>query len=392
MSDNLQAHIISPQENLDLPIFKLIQMANSLLSGGVSDVEEKLDGQNITLTVINGRLQFFNKGLTPRRLAKAITGEQPGNVLSDMSKYSDPGLRSTFELVYKEIDNIFQSNVGLVEKVFKNGNFVIESSVMGPENKNTISYDKTYFRMIQYVSMYGERPDYSRFSDLNKKLNRSSVLNIGNAPILKYLGDSSQYDFIGDITSLAKSYGLTRKNTIGDLTLELTESYLRQHTYIPIGLVRDASRRLSQGNKSALSHRSFSNKDDWKAFQELEKRNTFVQAAIAPLETIMQRLAYDVFNSYKFELSDNVAGSSNDIKERVSQIIDASNNNNVKASSDTLLKIKDTVKRLNQLGLYEKDVEGIVFDYEDQKYKLTGIFTPINKLLGYFHYNEAEIG
>jgi hypothetical protein len=392
MSDNLQAHIISPQENLDLPIFKLIQMANSLLSGGVSDVEEKLDGQNITLTVINGRLQFFNKGLTPRRLAKAITGEQPGNFLSDMSKYSDPGLRSTFELVYREIDNIFQSNVGLVEKVFKNGNFVIESSVMGPENKNTIAYDRTYFRMIQYVSMYGEQPDYSRFSDLNKKLNRSSVLNIGNAPILKYLGDSSQYDFIGDITSLAKLHGLTRNDTIGDLTLELTESYLKQHTYIPIGLIRDASRRLSQGNKSALSHRSFSNKDDWKAFQELEKRNTFAQAAIAPLETIMQRFAYDVFNSYKFELSDNVVGSSNDIKERISQIIDASNNNNVKASSGTLLKIKDTVKRLNQLGLYEKDVEGIVFDYEDQKYKLTGIFTPINKLLGYFHYNEAEIG
>lgn len=392
MSDNLQAHIISPQENLDLPIFKLIQMANSLLSGGVSDVEEKLDGQNITLTVINGRLQFFNKGLTPRRLAKAITGEQPGNFLSDMSKYSDPGLRSTFELVYREIDNIFQSNVGLVEKVFKNGNFVIESSVMGPENKNTIAYDRTYFRMIQYVSMYGEQPDYSRFSDLNKKLNRSSVLNIGNAPILKYLGDSSQYDFIGDITSLAKLHGLTRKDTIGDLTLELTESYLKQHTYIPIGLIRDASRRLSQGNKSALSHRSFSNKDDWKAFQELEKRNTFAQAAIAPLETIMQRLAYDVFNSYKFELSGNVADSSNDVKERVSKIIDASNNNNVKASSGTLLKIKDTVKRLNQLGLYEKDVEGIVFDYEDQKYKLTGIFTPINKLLGYFHYNEAEIG
>lgn len=392
MSDNLQAHIISPQENLDLPIFKLIQMANSLLSGGVSDVEEKLDGQNITLTVINGRLQFFNKGLTPRRLAKAITGEQPGNFLSDMSKYSDPGLRSTFESVYREIDSIFQSNVGLVEKVFKNGNFVIESSVMGPENKNTIAYDKTYFRMIQYVSMYGEHPDYSSFSNLNKKLSRSSVLNIGNAPILKYLGDSSQYDFIGDITSLAKLHGLTRKNTIGDLTLELTESYLKQHTYIPIGLIRDASKRLSQCNKSALSHRSFSNKSDWKTFQELEQRNTFAQAAIAPLETIIQRLAYDVFNSYKFELSDNVDGSSNDIKERVSKIIDASNNNNVKASSDTLLKIKDTVKRLNQLGLYEKDVEGIVFDYEDQKYKLTGIFTPINKLLGYFHYNEAEIG
>ena len=392
MSDNLQAHIISPQENLDLPIFKLIQMANSLLSGGVSDVEEKLDGQNITLTVINGQLQFFNKGLTPRRLAKAITGEQPGNVLSDMSKYSDPGLRSTFEMAYKEIDSIFQSNVGLVEKVFKNGDFVIESSIMGPENKNTITYDKTYFRMIQYVSMYGEHPDYSSFSSLSKRLSMNKNLNIGNAPVLKYLGDASQYDFIGDITKLATLHGLTRKNTIGDLTLKLTESYLKQHTYIPIGLALDASRRLSQGKKAALSHRSFSNKDDWKTFQELEKRNTFVQAALVPFEEIMQRLAYDVFNSYRFELSNNVADSSNDIKTSVSQIIDASNSNNIKSTKLSLLRIGDTVKRLNQLGLYEKDVEGIVFDYEDQKYKLTGIFTPINKLLGYFHYNEAEIG
>tara|TARA_R110001599_G_scaffold21341_4_gene80088 strand:+ start:6118 stop:7296 length:1179 start_codon:yes stop_codon:yes gene_type:complete len=391
MSGNIQAHIISPQENLDLPIFKLIQMANSLLSGSVSDIEEKLDGQNITLTVINGQLQFFNKGLTPRRLSLAITGEQPGNILSDMGEYADPGLKKTFELVYREIDNIFQSNAALVEKVFKNGNFVIESSIMGPENKNTITYDKTYFRMIQFVSMYGNHPDYTSFSSLSKILSRSSSLNIRNAPILEYLGDSSQYDFVEDITNLAITNGLTQKNTIGELTQKLTESYLKQHTYIPIGLAFDASRRLSQGKKSALSHRSFSNKSDWKEFQELENRNTFAQAALFPLEEIMQRLAFDVFNSYRFELSDNVADSSSEVKARVAQIIDASNNNNIKTTSKCLLKIRDTIKRLDQLSLYEKDVEGVVFDYEDQKYKLTGIFTPINKLLGYFHYNGAEI-
>ena len=105
----------------------------------------------------------------------------------------------------------------------------------------------------------------------------------------------------------------------------------------------------------------------------------------------MQRLAFDVFNSYRFELSDNVADSSSEVKARVTQIIDASNNNNIKTTSKRLLKIRDTIKRLDQLSLYEKDVEGVVFDYEDQKYKLTGIFTPINKLLGYFHYNGAEI-
>jgi hypothetical protein len=392
MSDDLQSHIISPQENLDLPIFKLVQMSNALLSGGVCDIEEKLDGQNITLTVINGQLQFFNKGLTPRRLAKAITGEQPGNTLYDLSGYADVGLREAFETTYKEIDNIFQSNIELTEKVFKNGNFVIEAAIMGPENKNTISYDKTYFRLIQYVSMYGDHPDYTSFSKLSKILNQSTELNIDNVPVLKYLGNSSQYDFIGDITNLVSSHGLTHKNTIGELTQKLTESYLKQHTHIPIGVVSDASRRLSQGNKSALSFRSFSSKNDWKAFQELEQRNTFLQAALTPLEEIMQRFAYDVFNSYRFELSNNVENSSNNIKSSISQIIDASNNNNIKAADVTLLRISDTAKRLNQLGLYEKDVEGIVFEYENQKYKLTGIFTPINKILGYFHYKEAEIG
>ena len=74
------------------------------------------------------------------------------------------------------------------------------------------------------------------------------------------------------------------------------------------------------------------------------------------------------------------------------RIIDASNNNNINASNKTKLRIKDTIKRLAQLDLYEKDVEGIVFEYENQKYKLTGLFTPINKLLGYFHYEDAEIG
>jgi hypothetical protein len=239
--------------------------------------------------------------------------------------------------------------------------------------------------------MYGDHPDYSGFSTLSSRLNQSTKLNINSAPILKYLGNSSQYDFIDDITNLTISNGLTRKNTIGDLTQKLTEAYLKQHTCIPIGIICDASRRLSQGNKSALSHRTFSNKNDWKAFQELELRNTFAQAAIAPLEEIMQRLSFDVFNSYQFELSNNVIGSSNNLKDRISQIIDASNNNNIKAPAITLLRIKDTIKRLNQFDLYEKDVEGIVFEYEDQKYKLTGIFTPINKLLGYFHYGEAEI-
>tara|TARA_B100000131_G_scaffold319593_1_gene365828 strand:- start:113 stop:1291 length:1179 start_codon:yes stop_codon:yes gene_type:complete len=391
MLDNIQAHIIAPQENLDLPIFKLIQMGNSLLSGEIYDVEEKLDGQNITFTVINGQLQFFNKGLTSRRLAKAISGEQPGIKLCDMNKYKQKDLRDTFELAYNEINKIFQVNVGLVEKVFKNGRFVIESSIMGNKNKNTISYDKTYLRLIQYVSMFGDKHDYSNFSNLNNKLSASKKIDIGNVPLLNYTKNQHVYNFSRDILNITKLHGLTYSSTIGDLAQELTQAYLRKHTNIPIGIELDAARRLSRGNKSALSYRSFSSKADWKKFQELEERNTFVQAAIAPLEEIIQRLAFDVFNSYEFEISDNVHASADRVKADIVQIINAANNNNINADDKTKLRINDTIKRLNQLDLYVKDVEGIVFEYEEQKYKLTGLFTPINKLLGYFHYGGAQI-
>ena len=116
-----------------------------------------------------------------------------------------------------------------------------------------------------------------------------------------------------------------------------------------------------------------------------------MQAAIAPLEEIIQRLAFDVFNSYEFEISDNVHMSADSVKADIVQIINAANNNNINADDKTKLRINDTIKRLNQLDLYVKDVEGIVFEYEEQKYKLTGLFTPINKLLGYFHYGGAQI-
>jgi len=391
MSDKLKAHIIAPHENQELPLYKLIQMAGELLNGNIPHVEEKLDGQNITFTVINGELQFFNKGLTSRRLAKAITGEQPGNRLADMSQYRDPGLREAFETAYRAIEDIFSKNVGLVEKVFENGRFAIESSVMGPNNKNTISYSTTHFRMIQYVSMFGDYPDYISFSTLSKRMSRSTALNISNVTSLKHLGNSSQYDFMTDITSLATKHGLSRASTIGELTQKLTESYLKVNTHIPIGLIEDASRRLAWSQKSALSHRSFSNKSDWESFQALEKRGTVAQAAIAPLEEILQRLAYDVFNSYHFELSGAAENSTAQTVTRVSEIIKAAQHKKINADQQTLDRIDDTIKRTKQLSLFRKDVEGIVFEWEEQQYKLTGLFTPINKILGYFHYNGATL-
>ena len=50
----------------------------------------------------------------------------------------------------------------------------------------------------------------------------------------------------------------------------------------------------------------------------------------------------------------------------------------------SLTKLKTELKRIEDLGGFEKLVptEGIVFVYKGKTYKLTGLFAPINQLLG----------
>jgi hypothetical protein len=73
--------------------------------------------------------------------------------------------------------------------------------------------------------------------------------------------------------------------------------------------------------------------------------------------------------------------ATNDIKQRIASKIKV-----IQQSKDlaSLEKLKFELKRIEDLGGFEKLVpaEGIVFMYKGKTYKLTGLFAPINQLLG----------
>lgn len=389
---NIVAHIIAPQENNSLKLKSLIKMGNDLLDGKVENIEEKIDGQNLTFTVINGELQFFNKGINPRRLNRAISGEQPGIRLFDMVRYNK-SVRDNFIFLYKALDDIFSKNTGIVEKTFQNGKFVIESSTVCSNTKNTVNYSKDGLYIIQFVSMFGDIPNFESFSLLMKEMSSEKIktkIIIENVPILEYSKKTPKYSFENDLKDLMSACSINDENTIGDLNKKLTESYLLNNMNIPIGLVKDASERLALSKKSSLNHRMFSDKNKWKEFQEIEERNTVVQAAIAPLEEILQKLTYDILNQYRPKISCQSKDEYSETINKVLEIKKALNENRIVADKKTIKRISDTLKRLNYCDLY-RNSEGIVFEYDSQLYKLTGIFTPINKLLGYFKYSDAKI-
>jgi hypothetical protein len=393
MSDReIVAHIIAPHEDTSLLLSDLVQMGNDLLTGKVENIEEKIDGQNLTFTVINSELQFFNKGLNPSRLSRAISGEQPGIMLRDMNRYSKD-IRSSFEFFYKELAEVLDENVGLTEKTFQNGKFVIEGAMLTNSGENTVTYRTCNLIAIQFVSMFGDTPDTESYSLLMEKINEGwSYMppSIKSVPILEYSEKAPRFSFEQSIEELVDNVGLNMSHTVGDLNQKLTEAYLKANMNIPIGLVEDASRRLALSQKSALSHRSFSDKKDWKRFQEIEERHTVAQASLAPFEEILQRLTFDVMEQYPPQQAGQVPGASWATIDRVTALIEAAQDKNIKAPKRTLDRINDTIKRLNQRELY-RNAEGIVFEYKGQLYKLTGIFTPINKILGYFKYDDAKV-
>jgi len=55
--------------------------------------------------------------------------------------------------------------------------------------------------------------------------------------------------------------------------------------------------------------------------------------------------------------------------------------------------IRVALERIGDESNFEKAVEGIVFRWKGKTRKLTGLFTPINKLRGFFAYgkNPAKI-
>ena len=62
MATDMDPHILNFYEDVSLPISDVSLIIDSALSGRLEDPREKLDGQNFTFTVRDGRVRFMGKG------------------------------------------------------------------------------------------------------------------------------------------------------------------------------------------------------------------------------------------------------------------------------------------------------------------------------------------
>lgn len=391
--EGLEAHILSFYEDFNMPLGELREVFEAVLGGHLEDVQEKMDGQALTFTVKNGVVEGFSKGATWKRV-------EAGGMTADMyrEKYADkPTVQHAYVSSMEALQAAVSIDPTLAQMVFQDGKVVVETAMLVPTNPNTIPYEKQHIRFIRAEALAPDtqvdRGAYEKFTDMaGSFLEKSGIdIQIGSVPILAPKAAPDAPALISDLNvaldGLLSDVGLTDTNTIGDLVRKLVQKKLES-----TGVSSSVSDRVADrliGNKAAFTAKDAKavGPDFWERIQALEK-TPFVDEAMIPFERIIQKLGLHLFRNLEFVLASNTTDSGQKLRAAVKRVRSDFENIRNLVDPKRAEGIRVALERIGEdADDFEKAVEGVVFYWKGKLRKITGMFTAINKLRGFFVYS-----
>ena len=399
-----EAHIYNLYEEFSMPLSDIVEIGRLGLEGKLENVQEKMDGQFLAFTVIDGQLKFFTKmdlqgQSAKRKKLEAIKSRSKGGGMTlDEIMMTYTGSRSNiaegFAIAYRALEPIV---LQYESSLFRNGEVVIASQIMVSKNPNTILYDKDSLRTVLAISLTGDPVNEDALSSFRSEMKDAStdaftMDEVPTAKLMKGLevDDSEIKKIEKDLESVAEEAGITVGNsTVGDYIKARLEGFIREkYKFIPEPLVPDVADRFMTGRgKVSLRLKKVVSADDYQKFRDLDKvKSRVVQEAIIPLENIIQRLGIMIIDKLDLALD---ASNQDDLLVFVKDVRSAFNSGFDfglgEQDTKTLEGIRVALARLEaNEDLFKRATEGIVFTYKGKTYKLTGLFTPINRLRGFF--------
>lgn len=407
-----EAHIYNLYEELSMPLSDIIEIGKLGLEGKLENVQEKMDGQFLAFTVRNGNLLFFTKmdlqspAAKIKKLEAIMQGSKGGGMNLDqiVSTYTGPRsvIAEGFAIAYKALDPV---SLPYQDSLFRNGEVVIASQIMVSKNPNTILYNKDSLRTVLAISLTEAPVNQDALKNFKLEMSQASTdaFTMDEVPTAKLIKDLEQDDeqilqLEKDLESVVGEVGMSiGNNTVGDYIKARLEKFISEkYEFIPSNLVPDVADRFMTGKgKIALRLKKAVSPDDYQRFRSLDKiKPRIVQEAIVPLENIIQRLGIMIINKLDLALSaSNQEELLGFVKAARNAFESGFNFGLGDEDTKTLEGIRVALARLEENeDLFEKATEGIVFTYKNKTYKLTGLFTPINRLRSFFKKSMGREG
>ena len=382
-------HMMHPTDYIDFTGEDLIELVQSLFSGEIEDVTEKIDGTNIQATMNpSGEVVFI-------RNKSDLNSARGGMTIDDMIlKWKDkPGIAKTFVDAGRIITKVFQK----VGKSFFNPNpstrLVLNCECVTEGITNVIPYGAAQvdFHDIWVYKKDGDVWVKDTVTKTGLNVIEKACEGIDNAQLTPKL----IFQLTKDSDKYLEKYKEDIKKLFNPITQTIDEwrkkkfiEYIYESDYRWIMDSKEGLEALYERwfngvkavNMRQLCQWYSKNADELKEIDKKKYKN-IVSEIMAPLDTLFLKIGNSAIKMF--------GGMLNSGSTMASRILINNLNSTIKELSkdpdqETQSKLINQLNRLNRLGGEESinASEGIVFRYKGRLMKLTGSFAPLNQILG----------
>ena len=398
-------HMSHPFDDNNLTFSDLKQIIINGLGGKLDredNVTEKLDGQNLMVSWVDGELRAArNKGHLKNHGKTAPTTSGVKSMFSGRGE-----IEKAFVGAMKNLEKAIGSlNDKQKEKVFGNGSKWMNLEIMYPKTANVVDYDVAeivFHGAIEYDDSgkaIGQARDSARMlAGMIKQMNQhiQSMFKIGKPNFLTVPKHQDfgrmKNKFLGQLKKLQSTYALKDTDRLG----EYHEAFWREYVFNAskqFGISLKPNQYVGLVNRWAFFDKSYKIRDirkdykdepkflDWIISTDKQDQERISKDNIKPFEILFFGVGAEILKNISgFMAASPLASIQKMRKEVIKAFKDLQSGGNI----DKLKKLKIQIEKLEAIGGLDAIVpsEGIVFKYKGNIYKFTGAFAPINQILG----------
>lgn len=398
-------HMAHPFDDYGLTFGDLKSIIDQGLQGELNKevaATEKLDGQNIMISVING------KAVAARNKGNLKSGGMSLKDVENKFKHHIPNVRDAFVYSMKDLKSVLEK-LSANDQIafFDNGKNWANLEIIYPSTKNVIDYDAGAQLIFHGILKYDEKwTPKGAVKDGGTKI--AAAINKINKDI------ETKFSFKGpNVLNMTKSkdYGKLRSkffSTLNNLKniykLKDTDEVSIYHQmfwleYIMAGamstdfknisddvlypLMRrwafsDKSYKMTTINKLKVDHPKFV---EWvKATEKLDHMK-MLKDNMKPFEELFFELGAEILTNVSNWVAPNPEKTVQSLRKDLEK---AAKKIRSKKDPKSIGILKTQLNKITAMGDLSKLVpsEGLVFQYKGKTYKFTGFFAPINQITG----------
>lgn len=404
-------HMAHPFDDYTLTFGDLKSIIDQGLQGKLDKEEsatEKLDGQNIMVSVVDGEARAArNKG-------NLKTGGMTLDDVKSKFKHHIPTVRNAF--VYSMID--LKSSLERLSKkdqeaLFDNGKNWANIEIIYPDTKNVIDYDGGMQIIFHGILKYDEawrstgevKGGGKKLAAIINKLNKGiqtkfafkgpNVLKIAKA---KDYGKKRQ-KFFGALKKLQDIYKLKDTDEVSlyhqHFWLEYILNGANQTDFMNITddvlyplmkrwAFSDKSYKMTEINKLKKEHPEFV---DWVRATEKQDHAKMLKDNMRPFEVLFFEVGAEILSNVSNWLAPNPSATIQSLRKDLDK---AAKEIRSKKDPSSISKLEAQLSKIAAMGDLSNLVpsEGLVFKYLGKIYKFTGYFAPINQITGLMKFSR----